>query len=341
MTTQQSAHHYTDVVYDMFAVGHYVYHSLMRTKRNNGEPEHLAEVSFPKANAKKDGNVYAEMALSMIRIVESEAYKGDHKVICLFDNATSKSQARHMISETYKSNRSKMPTAFYRTMDFVQFFFSKCMPSNVYVSRVPKREADDLIKSLLETSPNEFLDADNGPILLITNDSDWYACLGYNTKIWWFLDKDEFYDKENFINEFGFEPTFMSVAVYKALLGDKADNIEGIIKPKDLPHDKLIEIINQHSVEGGAPESLPASVSLDSSIPTEIRNKIKEERSQYLVNLKLTDTIDTTMPYLRRHTWQSENNSHLRSVIEKALHGVLANTPPQKKFTFGGVSVNV
>lgn len=340
MTSQQSAYHYTDVVFDMFAVGHYVYHSLMRTKRENDEPEHLSEVSFPKANAKKDGNVYAEMALSIIRIVESEAHKGQNKVLCLFDNATSKSQARTMISETYKSNRSKMPTTFYRTMDFVQFFLSKCALPNVYVARVPKREADDLIKTLLENSPNEFLDTNNAPILLITNDSDWYACLGYDTKVWWFLNKDEFYTQENFVNEYGFQPSFSSVAVYKALLGDKADNIDGIIKPKDLPHDKLIEIVEAHS-SSHSPESLPASVSLDSSIPVEVRNKIKEERSQYLVNLKLTDAIDTSMSRIRKYTWQSENNSHLRAVIEKALYGVLNNTPPQKKFTFGGVSVNV
>lgn len=336
---------YPYVAIDMYAVGHFIYHSLTkRMASGNNKTADLEQINFPNANTKKSGNVYVRLALELIQTAESFLLTKDTQVFALFDNAVSKDQARSLISENYKSNRSKMPATFYRTMDFVQFYLSKGSHPNMKVCRVPQREADDLIKIILAHQNEEeglvHLD-ENKRMLLVSPDSDWHACLGYNADMWWFtLPHDEVYNVKSFMNEYGFEPDFYSVAVYKALMGDKADNIAPVLRHRDIDHETLIHIIRTYATEETS-ESLPAKVSTDPKVPNEVKALIKERRPEYHVNLKLTSTLPVSLSRLKKNLWEGDNNSSLRGVIDKALMSALENTPPVKKFNFGGIAANV
>jgi len=337
---------YPVVCIDMFALAHFMYHSGVKDKVKEGTGKKLEEVNI-QTSGRKDGNVYPRMALKMIRYIEELAETGKH-IYLLFDNATSKVQARQYISETYKSSRTNKPNVFYRTVDFVQFYATQTCNSNVKIIRVPSREADDLIKSLLLfneahedlEAPLKFPDMDKeDKILCVANDSDWYACLGSQVHMVWFGDTEP-YTEESFINEFGFKPTMKRVAVYKALMGDTSDDIEPILRKKDLDHDTLIYIIEHYGV-GDYADVLPVLIAKDDKVCQKVKDILREKREKYQINLKLTDYMPTSLSRIHRYTFQGKGNQLMRKTLMKVLLAMIDDSSPIKKFNFGGMSANV
>lgn len=337
---------YSAVCVDVFGVAHFMYHSGIKAKVAEGSSSKLEQIVLP--SRKNNGQIYPRLALMMIEYFEKLERTGK-QIHLLFDNATSKVTARRYISEAYKSTRNSKPAVFYRTVDFVQFYCTRAMRPNVRVTRVPSREADDLIKSLLlfnEVSGEKELDLIKIPemeehekILCVANDSDWYACLGPKVHQVWFGDREP-YTADSFINEFGFEPTMKRVAVYKALMGDKGDDIEAVLKKKDISHDDLIYLVEEYS-NGWNAESLPVLVSQDPKVPQKVKDVLREKRDKYQINLKLTDYMPTSLERVEMYTSKGRNNSLMRTTLLKALTSVIDDSSPMKKFNFGGVAANV
>jgi len=333
---------YGTICVDMFALAHFMYHSAMKQlKDDKGNKGKLEEVEIPNNHPKRDGVIFPRMALGMINYIE-ELQDTSKRVFLLFDNATSKTNARQYISEGYKSSRKAKPPAFYKTVDFVQFFATRTCRSNVRVIRVPSREADDLIKSLILFNETSQAGPDiqiEPKVLCIANDSDWYACLSKDVDMLWFGDTEP-YTIETFKNEYGFEPTMKRVAVYKALMGDTADDIPKVLSKKHIDHDTLLYVINTYAT-GEHAESLPVTIAKDEKVGQKAKDELRENRDQYRLNLQLTDYMHTTLDRIDRYTHRGKCNLELRRTLLKALQGVIVDSTPVKKFSFGGVSANV
>ena len=323
---------------DVFAEAHRLYHNI----KKKHETEDLSTVSFPGANRNRSTAIYAELAVELISELEAFIHE-DVTTLLLFDNPTSKSDGRRQISSSYKKHRQEKPTTFYRTIDFVQFYCTQTFRSSAYVVRVPNREADDLIKTFLDTKgAGCFNLAEDQKVLMIANDSDWYACLASGADIWWHTAAtEEPYTELHFKNEYGFYPSMSRVALMKALMGDRADNIEPVLRKRDISHEELLHLIQKYGENTGDAESLPARVSLDPFISERVRHLIADQRSQFLVNLQLTDGLPIQEARLLRHTFQCKDNGVLRRTLDKVLRSVIHPTEVRKPFRFGGVSANV
>lgn len=322
---------------DVFAVAHRAYHNC---KKQNDDSD-LATVAFPGANTKKSTSVYAALATQIIVDIQ-EFIHPDVKTLLLFDNPTSKTEGRKQISEAYKKHRQSKPTTFYRTIDFIQFYCTQILPDTVYVSRVPQREADDLIKIFLQDTPSEFIDLQpDQKVLMVANDSDWHACLSDQVDMWWFgMDQSAPYTKQNFINEFSFTPSLSRVALYKALMGDSADNIEAIFKKREISTETLLYIVNTYG-EPNVADSLPAVCALDDNIPLDITRKLQDARTTFHVNLKLTDYLPIEPNRLRRYTTRGKSNIVMENTLNSVLKSVLQPEWNAFSFKFGGVATDV
>lgn len=333
------------VAIDVFAVAHRL-HGLLTTESSD-----LEKVSFPNANRRKGSTVYARLAYRLIDELRAWVHPNGITLL-LFDNAVSKSEGRRDISPTYKKHRQEKPKTFYRTIDFVQFVCMQTFPSTAITIRVPQREADDLVKTvvqraILEEQPDmlSLLRQRTAPsrLLMVANDSDWYACLNDRVDMWWYPKKgdSELYTYQNFFNEFDFYPSLTRVAVYKALMGDSADNVEPILRKRDIEHDVLLHLINEYGSTAARAESLPVYAGLDEVVPESVRHILHDKQTQYKINLRLTDALPTSTSRMTRYAIYGKEDSQLGRTLEQVLLSVLSPAPQKQRFSFGGVAANV
>lgn len=144
---------------------------------------------------------------------------------------------RKEIVNSYKKNRIYSDRCL-KIVSFLLKYYSyrdekiKLIYSNEY-------EADDFVEPLIK-----FLrkNNDNADIALVSTDEDWARYL--NTHIY-LINKgyDNSFTKQDFYDKYKFYPTIASVILYKAIYGDKSDNILGCIQLKKLKFNKNIRKI--------------------------------------------------------------------------------------------------
>lgn len=146
-----------------------------------------------------------------------------HAVV-VFDDDTS--QARVEEYQDYKKNRfsdwdslAKDEVPFNEETKIV-----KCLEYlGIRVLYSKKMEADDLIATICK-----LFDRDVN-IIISSFDSDFFQLINDNVSILRYRGKNtKIYDEKYFYEEFGFKPS--RYVLYKALVGDSADNIKGIDK---------------------------------------------------------------------------------------------------------------
>lgn len=134
---------------------------------------------------------------------------------------------RHERYEGYKSSREKMPEdmipQIQRIKDLIEVL-------NIPVYILPRFEADDIIGTAVRRAEAAGIDS-----VIITPDKDCSQLITDKTvvvKAGKAADELVTINKESFINDFGFEPSFM--IDYLALIGDSSDDIPGVagIGPK-------------------------------------------------------------------------------------------------------------
>lgn len=81
-------------------------------------------------------------------------------------------------------------------------------------------EADDLFYHYISS------DFSRNTIIIFANDNDIYQCLLRNNIIMLQSHRGSIYTQESFYRDFGFSP--VNYGLYKALVGDKSDNIKGV-----------------------------------------------------------------------------------------------------------------
>lgn len=126
---------------------------------------------------------------------------------------------RKMLSRDYKCNRTHSPIFKSTISLFMKYFAYKGEKIKLVYSQM--FEADDYVEPLLEKLTE-------GDRALVSNDEDWARYIDDKTFL---ISKgyDEPFDKKDFYNKFKFYPTPAANTLYKAIYGDKSDNITGCI----------------------------------------------------------------------------------------------------------------
>lgn len=151
----------------------------------------------------------------------------------IFAGESRKKLKRTSIDPTYKSTRKPMQDPqfkFFRQAcaDIVKDFGCK-------IVSIDGAEADDVIASIVDkhchlcNCKQRCVDckhtlAYSTEIVIFSNDQDMNQLLAYD-RVTIYRHPGVLYSREDFIEEYGFDPKHFTV--YKALIGDKSDNIQG------------------------------------------------------------------------------------------------------------------
>ena len=132
----------------------------------------------------------------------------------------------------YKQNRDKQNDKFYKQIDFILKICAQI--GTVY--REPGYEADDLAACFIKQYVTE-----DDECLLITGDMDWLQMLSRNVSVLQLKPNyvNTLWTDELFFKEYGFTPK--QIIDYKALCGDKSDNIPGVKGVGDKQAKELIK----------------------------------------------------------------------------------------------------
>lgn len=184
---------------------------------------------------------HIEGIVGFIKAIESYVKRfgnEDNTIIYwLFDNAKSSiKKYRKALSEDYKKTRIEQPSWFYSALDMLELIL-KNYRNNSYLYRIKFIEADDYMPAIIK---NYVKKEDN--VLLISEDEDWFRGLSDNVHQY---AKGRIYNKEIFLEEYNFEPSYSNICFYKSFYGDKSDNILPILK--EFPKMFFLEIIKNCS----------------------------------------------------------------------------------------------
>lgn len=255
----------------------------------------------------------------------------DGKVYLLFDNYFSRADLktsfmfadRRELSRAYKETRKKENKEFYNSINFLKYFYLTG-PSKYSTLQITGLEADDLVKPLLAT--NQCKDKS---CLLITSDLDWCRYLNSNPQVDWLPklgEQPETY--EDISHQLGFSATESNIIIYKAILGDKSDNIEGLVTDNDKHRQELISLLSQIR----SPEDL-IYLSRQPGSNSSILKAIANNEKQYSVNIQLVSSIPCKSEYIESNLVVGEDSKTLHKTVLEAL-GLEGETP---KFVFGNV----
>ena len=186
------------VVVDVYALAYRALYGYPELNNKNGDPTQVI-VGFFK-------QFYS-------RIRQPEQYYP----IFVADSAGS-NYRKEMLTD-YKQNREKQKDSFYKQIDFILKICAQI--GTVY--REPGYEADDLAACFIK---QYVTDADE--CMLITGDMDWLQMLSRNVSVLQLKSNyaNILWTDELFFKEYGFTPK--QIIDYKALVGDKSDNIPGV-----------------------------------------------------------------------------------------------------------------
>jgi hypothetical protein len=217
-------------------------------------------------------------ALAMIRNLHEKFGYVDSKIYLLFDNPESVISIRKVVDSEYKSCRLKksVPKGIYETLGiFIEIL--KSYSDQYYICRVPSLEADDLPPAIIKTLKID----NNNKALIISNDLDWSRNITDN--ISWY-NYNDLYSVSKFQKEFKFSPRGKAVQMYKAIHGDRSDNIENAV-PR-LPKEILLDIVNRFDSIDDLFKNLWKK---ETEYPHDWKMRLKEAENNIRKNFTLVD----------------------------------------------------
>lgn len=150
------------------------------------------------------------------------------RVIIVFDGKDGSAKRRQIYPE-YKANRKfKVRLNRSDTVDKEDNQLQQLLRLVSYLEILPfttilsdGAEADDVIAYIA----NDYLKTKESQIFIMSSDKDFYQLVSDHIHIW-SPTKKKYYYTEDVVEEFGIYPN--NFALYRALLGDKSDNINGV-----------------------------------------------------------------------------------------------------------------
>ncbi len=211
---------------------------------------------------------------------------------------------RHEMYSEYKAHRSKMPEEMKAQMARVRQVVETL---GIPIFEQEGYEADDLLGTLAQQAGKRGVD-----ILIVTGDMDLLQLVDDHTRVltsrWRFSDT-VVYDVEGVKERYKLKPT--QLADFKAMIGDKSDNIPGVWGVGEKTAAKLLQ---QY-------DDLEAIYEHLDEIQTRFRNKLKEGREQAFLS-RLLATIVRDAPVqlelddCRVHTFDPEQVMDLFQQLE-------------------------
>lgn len=203
--------------------------------------------------------------LKMIKQVEPT------HIIVLFDSE--KGSSRGALNPEYKANRIDYTKVVDADNPFLQL--EDIMKALDYMKikhhEAEGCEADDIIASYVKKYREHM------QICIVSKDTDFLQLVDKNVFQFIYKGKDSFvYNQDKVLQRFGIQTEFF--ADYKALMGDKADNIKGVPKVGEKTAARLL------SRYRGIDELL---ANADAIEPSHIRASIQEHQSRILCNMEL------------------------------------------------------
>ena len=186
---------------------------------------------------------------------------------------------RHDMYEDYKAHRAKMPDDMRAQMDRVREVVEAL---DIPIFEVEKYEADDLLGTLARQAEEQGVE-----VLIVTGDMDLLQLVDEHTQVltsrWRFSDT-VVYDLEGVKERYdGLSPN--RLVEYKALMGDKSDNIPGVYGVGEKTATKLLKKY----------DSLEDIYAHLNEISTRFRNRLEEGQEEAFLSRKLA-TIDRNAP---------------------------------------------
>ena len=182
---------------------------------------------------------------------------------------------RHEVYEEYKAHRAKMPDELRTQMDRVRRVVETL---DIPIYEEEGYEADDLLGTLSQQAEAEEVNT-----LIVTGDMDLLQLVDEHTRVltsrWRFSDT-VIYDVEGVKERYdGLCPD--RLVEYKALMGDKSDNIPGVYGVGEKTATKLLKKY----------ESLEEIYDHLDEISTRFRNRLEEGRSEAFLSRKLAKIV--------------------------------------------------
>lgn len=227
---------------------------------------------------------------------------GATKVIVVFDSDEAKE--RKELYPEYKANRDinweemkEEETPFSQEEDIkkalsymgIKYIYSK------------GTEADDYIASIALSF------RDRGEVVISSFDSDFFQLISERVSVLRYRGKASvMWDEKHFMEEFGFSPSFYSL--YKAIVGDSADNIKGI---EGMGKKRTSSFIRLYEESGAWSNS---------KLPLSLKERLREEEETITRNLKIIEfkEVETSIEY--------EKLSFSREKVEEGNTLVLENS---------------
>lgn len=189
------------VLIDANALLHRVYHALPRLTDSQGRPTN------------------ALYGLANILLKFLKEYKPDY-IFALYDRP--EPTLRHQVFKDYKAQRPKASDDLKIQINLSKKIF---LAFEIPIIEKPGYEADDLIATL-----KKFFKDKAQEILILTGDLDTLQLVDEKTKILTMkkgISEIQIYDPQAVKNKFGILP--QQIPDFKALVGDKSDNIPGVV----------------------------------------------------------------------------------------------------------------
>lgn len=175
---------------------------------------------------------------------------------------------RHMVYENYKATRPRMPDELKVQLPYIKEIIQAL---GIPVVSFPGYEADDLIASFVK----KVIEPLKKKAIIVAGDKDLYSIISEEICLYDPV-RENFLDKEDFIKRFGFEPCIFPE--FRALTGDKSDNIPGVPGIGEKTAKDLI-------LKFGSLDQIYANVSKIS--PLKLRESLIKHKDQVYSNLKL------------------------------------------------------
>ncbi len=240
--------------------------------------------------------------LASIKKLERLFGTEDTQIYVLWDNVNSKCQSRKEIDPDYKLLREEKKPIFYRSLNYLQFVLLYYKSNHSILFR-HTFEADDLVKPLISTFPND-------EIVLCSEDLDWSRLMSKN--IDWYA-SNKIFSRNNFKEKYKFFPDGNNVVLFKTIRGDKSDNI-----PIGIPRIGMEIVIKLLNDFNDIYDLLDNYKNID-YLSDKWKTVIKENESRLRLNYQLVDFLDISAEDIEQYTFKSEYSPRILFLLLKTL----------------------
>lgn len=211
-----------------------------------------------------------------------DIYNPSHLVVA-FDKG--KESFRFKLYDKYKENRDEVPPELTEQFPLVREYLKFC---NIRYIELNNYEADDIIGTL----SRKFFTHN----IILTSDKDMLQLLDFLTEVSLIkhgLSETLDYDEEKFYEEYGFPAS--SFADYKAFVGDKSDNINGV---KGIGEVKASSLLSKYKTFTGVYSHLDDLKEHDRKIL--IEGKETGEKAKTLTTIKTDIPLNIELVELKK-----------------------------------------